>query len=488
MNVLIIFGLQAAAYAAPPFYLAVLRRPIRAASFYIYLGIVLALGGFLGSVYSFPITKTIIISGGSLAYGALMMTTILMVILENDVDVVRNVVRLVITVNIFVFLLFNSLAWTLSTAAIINPFNTSFQVFEVSLKYMLLGEVLIIGELLLLLVVFEWFKTRVRNMLMLSIIFAMLYIVVLCLDGVLFPTLAFGTDPALVQIIYGGLPGKFVMAVIYSFAILVFLMIFRKKLKRYVREPLRLRELPAAPRGKLLDEIERQRESLETKTRQLQELSQHQVEINEAERRYIAKELHDDLGQQLTGLKLMLEIASRQGDAERPATIEKALYIIADLSGRIRNLSLDLRPAMLDDFGLFAALEWLFGRYTEQTKITVKHDLSFMDERRFPRAIEVAAFRVVQESLTNIARYAQIDEAEVRITASDKQLHIEVIDCGKGFDTSWTNYAPYRSGGLSGMRERVSWLGGVFDIRSAPGGGTTVSASFDLDGGADGQD
>lgn len=488
MNAFIIFCLQAIVYAALPFYFATLRRSIRAASFYVYLGIVLTMGGFLGSVYSFPITETITLSGGSLAYGALMMTTILLMILENDVAVVRNVVRLVITVNVFVFLLFSLLSWALGTVAIINPFNTSFQVFEVSLKYMLLGEALIIGELLLLLVIFEWFKKRVRNTLILSIIYAVLYIIVLCLDGILFPALAFGTSPELIPIIYGGLPGKFIMGIVYSFAILAFLVVFRKNLTQYVHEPLMLRELLTVPREKLLEEIERQKEALEVQTRQLQELSQHLVDTHEAERRYIAKELHDDLGQQMTGLKLMLEMASRQRDDERPATLEKARHIVVDLSSRIRKLSLDLRPAMLDDFGLFAALEWLFERYTEQTNIAVRHNLDFMDERRFSKSIEVAAFRIIQESLTNIARHAQVEEAEVKINISEKQLQIEIIDHGKGFDKGWTKYAPYRSGGLSGMRERVSWLEGNFDIRSKPGAGTTISARFNLDRGVDGQD
>lgn len=274
MDILAIFGIQIVVYAAFPFYLNTLRRSIKFIAFYIYLGIVLALGGFLGSVYSFPITEAITLSGGSLAYGALLMATILLVIIEKNLIVMRNVIRLVITVNIFVFLLFNSLSLALNHAAIINPFHTSFQVFQVSLKAMVVGEVLIISELLLLLVIFEWFKTRIENVFILSTLYAFFYILVLCLDGVLFPALAFGVNPELVRIIYGGLPGKFVMAAAYSLAILAFLVVFRKNLTQYVHEPLNFKELLIAPRAKLLDEIDRQRESLEMSEEKYRQLAE----------------------------------------------------------------------------------------------------------------------------------------------------------------------------------------------------------------------
>ena len=230
--------------------------------------------------------------------------------------------------------------------------------------------------------------------------------------------------------------------------------------------------------------IERQRfsEMLELKNRQLRELTQSLIELQESERRFIAAELHDDLGQILTGLKLMLEMATKQSGEPLQATLESAKNIIADLSGRVRNLSLDLRPAMLDDFGLFAAMEWLFGRFNQQSKLNVEHNFSFLDERRFPKAIETAAFRIIQEALTNVVRYADVNEAEVRIETRDEHLYIKIRDRGLGFNVEQHSSAAYQSGGLSGMRERASWLGGSVDIRSKPGAGTTVLAIFDLRG------
>lgn len=240
---------------------------------------------------------------------------------------------------------------------------------------------------------------------------------------------------------------------------------------------------------KLVEERTRFSRELETKNRQLSELSRHLADIQEAERRFIAIELHDDIGQLLTGLKLMIEMAAAQDEDEneRQKTLERAKLAIAELSGRIRNLSLDLRPAMLDDFGLFAALEWLFERYTHQTGIQIHHNFSYMDEHRFPKRVETAAFRIIQESLTNVARYAGVNQAEVNISLNDG-LEIEIRDSGRGFELAQVESLPGRTGGVSGMRERAAWVGGEFFIDACPGAGTTVLARFNLEGdNADGQ-
>lgn len=222
-------------------------------------------------------------------------------------------------------------------------------------------------------------------------------------------------------------------------------------------------------------------EMLENKNRQLRELTQHLIEIQETEKRFVANELHDYMGQMLTGLKLMIEMAESQKGDGLMTTLENAKKTITELSIRTRNLSLDLRPAMLDDFGLFAALEWLFERYTLQTNIKINHRFSFMNEKRFPRAIETAAFRIIQESLTNVARYAEVNEVEVDIQVND-DLKISIIDHGKGFDldSEKTGIIFPHSNGLSGMRERATLLGGTINISSRVGFGTTVQAIFNL--------
>ena len=231
---------------------------------------------------------------------------------------------------------------------------------------------------------------------------------------------------------------------------------------------------------KILDERTRFTQILEAKNQQLREISNHLVESQEAERRFIAAELHDDLGQMLTGLKLMIEMAATQKDNEQQKTLERAKGIVSNLSSQVRDLSLDLRPAMLDDYGLFAALEWLFERFTAQMRIKIVHKLEFFDERRFPKPIESAAFRIIQEALTNTVRYAQVTTAQVSLQADEQELAIEISDNGKGFDPAQLDQKGYQSGGLSGMRERTAWLGGTFAIQSKPGAGTTIRATFPL--------
>ena len=220
-------------------------------------------------------------------------------------------------------------------------------------------------------------------------------------------------------------------------------------------------------------------EELETKNSQLRDMTRHVIEIQETERRFLAAELHDDMGQALTGLKLVIEMAATQAGEEQRKSLAQAKTMVSELSVRIRNLSLDLRPAMLDDFGLFAALEWLFERYTRQTKVHVAHNFSFMNENRFPKPVETAAFRIIQESLTNAARYSGAALVTVEIVVSEG-LQISISDLGQGFDPAMIKSRAYRSTGISGMRERVLLLGGNFSVDSKPGAGTTVNAKFNL--------
>ena len=235
---------------------------------------------------------------------------------------------------------------------------------------------------------------------------------------------------------------------------------------------------------KLMEERIHYNQELEAKNRQLRELSQHLANVQETERRFIAAELHDDIGQLLTGLKLMIEIATAQDGEAKRKTLELAKKSVSELSARVRNLSLDLRPAMLDDFGLFSALEWLFERFTKQTGVLVQHNFNFMEERRFPKQIETAAFRIIQESLTNVARHAEVKNVDVNIFVNGR-LDVEIRDQGRGFDPANLNSVSRQTGGISGMRERVSWLGGSLSVISSSGAGTTILASFTLEGDAE---
>jgi PAS domain S-box-containing protein len=226
----------------------------------------------------------------------------------------------------------------------------------------------------------------------------------------------------------------------------------------------------AIDNGRLFEEAQRSRARLERVSGRL-------VEVQEAERRAIARELHDEIGQALTGLKLLLATGAAGAEvlgAERRA---EAQALVANLLGRVRELSLDLRPAVLDDLGLLAALLWHSDRFTRQTGIAVRLQHLGMEGRRFPTAVEIAVFRVVQEALTNVARHAAAPEATVRLWADAEVLGVTVEDQGRGFDVE-AALSAHQSTGLSAMQERVRLLGGRFRPESRPGSGTRITAEF----------
>jgi signal transduction histidine kinase len=211
----------------------------------------------------------------------------------------------------------------------------------------------------------------------------------------------------------------------------------------------------------------------------LQALSRQLVEVQEVERRQIARELHDEIGQILTGLKLVLEMSGRSPVDEVRVNLDEALTLVNELVGRVRGLSLSLRPTTLDDLGLLPALRWHFERYTTQTNVRVAFKHTGLEGRRFAPEVETAAYRIVQEALTNVARHAEVGEVTVRLWADRDTLGVQVEDQGAGFDVE-SALVRGTSSGLSGMHERVTLLGGQLTIESVPGVGTRLTAEFPL--------
>jgi len=213
----------------------------------------------------------------------------------------------------------------------------------------------------------------------------------------------------------------------------------------------------------------------------LQALSRRLVEVQEAERRGIARELHDEIGQLLTGLKLLLDMSTRvRGDAVK-VRLGEAQSVANELMARVRELSLDLRPAMLDDLGVLPALLWHFERFTELSKVQVLFRHSGLEGRRFSPEVETAAYRIVQEALTNVARHAKVAEVAVRLWVDENTLGLRIEDRGAGFDPEAT-LSGAASSGLAGMRERAALLGGRLTVTSTPGSGTQVMAELSLTG------
>lgn len=208
-------------------------------------------------------------------------------------------------------------------------------------------------------------------------------------------------------------------------------------------------------------------------------LAKSLVDIQEAERRHIAKELHDHLGQELTGLQFMLERAKNQASGKQRSSLEEIQNSVSDIIGQVREMSLNLRPSMLDDMGLLPTLLWHIDRYTNQTGIRVNFQYDELP-KRLPLEIETAAYRIIQEALTNVARYAQVKEVFVGLVVQEKTLWVEVLDNGKGFDLAGELDRP--SSGLSGMRERASLAGGYLVVESFIDQGTQIVAALPLTG------
>lgn len=219
-------------------------------------------------------------------------------------------------------------------------------------------------------------------------------------------------------------------------------------------------------------------EALRDYAERLKALSRRLMEVQELERRNIALELHDEIGQVLTGLKLTLEVSTRLPADELGDSLKQARGLVNELMARVRNLSLDLRPAMLDDFGLLPTLLWHIEHYTAQTHVRVNFKHSGLEKERFTPEVETAAYRLVQEALTNIARHANVREATVRIWTHQKLLSISIEDAGQGFDLD--KVVTRETSGLAGMRERATLLGGQLKIESRVGEGTKLLAELSV--------
>jgi GAF domain-containing protein len=211
----------------------------------------------------------------------------------------------------------------------------------------------------------------------------------------------------------------------------------------------------------------------------LQGLSGRLMEVQEAERRHLARELHDEIGQLLTGLRLTLDVPEPPSPVLRER-LGQAQDLVQELLERVRALSLDLRPSILDDLGVLPALLGHIERYTSQTKIRVHFEHSGLD-RRFAPGTETGVYRIVQEALTNVARHGGVDEVTVRLWATDDVLGVQVEDHGAGFDPD-TVLGAGRSGGLAGLRERAALLNGHLTVETQPGHGVRLTAEVPLTG------
>jgi PAS domain S-box-containing protein len=217
----------------------------------------------------------------------------------------------------------------------------------------------------------------------------------------------------------------------------------------------------------------------------LQQLSRRLLDAQEQERRRLARELHDEIGQVLTAVQINIEALRRL-----PVTpsITDRLQESIDLVGRalqqVRDLSLDLRPSLLDDLGLERALNWYVTRQAQRTGLEITLALT-VPPARLPEYLETACFRIAQEALTNVARHAAARRVMVALRYQEGWVELIVRDDGSGFDppTVRARAVQGASLGLLSMEERAELAGGTLTISAAPGQGTTVRARFPYAGG-----
>jgi PAS domain S-box-containing protein len=246
--------------------------------------------------------------------------------------------------------------------------------------------------------------------------------------------------------------------------------------KRYlvsVEEDVTEQNQAEAERAQLFEAVNRQRQQLRLLTRRL-------AEAQEAERKQLTRELHDQVGQSLTALDLNLNVIRSQIPDDLStavalqARLDDSLALVAQTTRRIRDLMADLRPPVLDDYGLVAALDWYSHRLHQRLGLPI----TVQGEEPRPRLaapVELALFRITQEALTNVAKHAQASQVKVTIAEDDKTVHLIIADDGLGFDPTEQADPLKRQGwGLLTMSERAEAVGGHCRIESAPGQGARV--------------
>ena len=238
----------------------------------------------------------------------------------------------------------------------------------------------------------------------------------------------------------------------------------------------RSRQLNKELRARVAELTESQR-LVELRTFELQKLSAELLRVQDEERRRMARTLHDDLGQELTALKIELDVQNTSAGAS-PRDLAQALELAESALNKVRNMSYLLHPPLLDESGLLPALHWYLEGLKTRSPLKISFDYKPVVFPRLPRELEIAIFRVIQESLTNIYRHSGSQDARIEILQDSDRAKVRIRDFGKGVPES-AGIGLNSGVGISGMRERVKQLHGDLTVsRAEPG--TLVEASMPI--------
>lgn len=266
-----------------------------------------------------------------------------------------------------------------------------------------------------------------------------------------------------------GGPLEVVLGVIIAFIIGLAVGLQRDRSARLIAQLQASREGLSDHRTMLKAEVERQ-------TRQLRRLSKKLLRIQEEERARLSRELHDSVAQSLTVVKLHLSAIKTDDPAER-RKIKEAIEVVNSTMAEVRGLALGLRPAVLDQLGLAAAIRAYVRQQTELAELQVSIDIDEALPRQLPPTVSTLCFRFVQESVTNVIKHAEATRLNLTLVLDSGDLRLVIEDDGKGFDVSKNVQISEQGGlGISGMIERFDLANGHLQIESAPGSGTRLTA------------
>jgi PAS domain S-box-containing protein len=208
---------------------------------------------------------------------------------------------------------------------------------------------------------------------------------------------------------------------------------------------------------------------------EIRQLASHLQNVREEERAGIAREIHDELGQQLTGLKMdmswIYQKIKAEADLQVKEKIDRTLRLLDSTVDMVRRIATDLRPSILDDLGLIPAMEWQLKEFEKRSGIDSQFE-SDIGDFNFSPLMAIGLFRICQESLTNVSRYAEAKRVFLSLQQKDKEILLTITDDGKGFDLNKIGYK--KTLGILGMKERCQMMGGKFEILSKQGQGTSV--------------
>lgn len=211
-----------------------------------------------------------------------------------------------------------------------------------------------------------------------------------------------------------------------------------------------------------------------------QQLAEAQLRVQEDERRHLARELHDGVGQTLSALKFRLEVLRYKQAEEAHASLPELSHAVGRAVDALRNLAMHLRPSQLDDLGLVQTLRWHTAQLAQQTGLQITFE-STHDQCPLPTDVCVHLYRIAQEALTNACKHAQASAMAVQLRNGGGAVELTICDNGRGFDPAGVRQeAGQFHVGLSSMRERAAMIHGELSITSAPGQGTTITVRVPL--------